>query len=132
MDKLTKLEALTETYKMWDWIAQKTLERKQFVSKINYIMETNCSRKFMLSDCFLCEYVNENFENRYPLDCSKCPVSWENIEQNFVFLHPCNNSYYGKWVESTSCKDAYEYAIKIRDMAKVALEEIYNGDSKSN
>ena len=73
---LTRERALEEHRKMWTWIAEKTLERKELVDKDDYFKEVyeNCFR--IRSQCWCCEYSNGCKTSTFDNFCKYCPIRW--------------------------------------------------------
>jgi hypothetical protein len=67
---MTKKEAVEHHRKMWRWIAEDTVIRKDKVFKSEYLTTTDSN--YLLNDCFCCEYVSQ-FTND---NCIICPIVW--------------------------------------------------------
>ena len=68
--KLTREEAVSWHRKMWNWIADRIEEEKDY-QDINNLKEEYCYREgfyCVISDCFCCEYASFN--------CNFCPIEW--------------------------------------------------------
>ena len=68
--KLTREEAILWHRKMWNWIADRIEEEKEY-QDINYLKKEYCDIKGFhceTNNCFCCEYTNIN--------CSLCPIEW--------------------------------------------------------
>lgn len=66
--KLTREEAILWHRKMWNWIADRIEEEKEY-QDINYLKKEYCDIKGFhceTNNCFCCEYTNIN--------CSLCPI----------------------------------------------------------
>lgn len=88
-EQLTRQQAIAEHRKMWNWIAEECLKRKEKVEKIDYFLENyiedfNVFKLYAgenLPDnlCWCCDYANRQlFEhskfNRF--SCGFCPILW--------------------------------------------------------
>ena len=76
---LSKEEAIRKHREMWNWIADRIMERKRLVDvdelKREYVEQHN---EEILYNCYLCDYCagilnGEEFEER----CKYCPLDWE-------------------------------------------------------
>lgn len=86
---MTKKDAVENHRKMWRWIAEKTLERKRKVKKVEYFNEVKPSLKYSIyNDCFCCEYA---FFSMGTTGCDKCPIKWNNTM--------CMDSYFVRWLD---------------------------------
>ena len=68
--ELTREEAISKHRKMWNWIADRIEEEKEY-QDINYLKKEYCDIKGFhceTNNCFCCEYTNIN--------CSLCPIEW--------------------------------------------------------
>ena len=78
--KLTREEAISEHRKMWNWIADRIEEEKEYQDiedlKIEY-----CDREGfddIENNCFCCEYTN--------CVCEFCPIEWESEAGDYMCL----------------------------------------------
>lgn len=101
--KLTREEAIQKHRELWNWIADETERRQDFVSKEEYYYEHPESIR-PLSLCFCCQYVAERSD--YILsDClALCPIKWE--------TGCCENSRgeYREWRRAEDWLEAAKYA----------------------
>ena len=73
---------------MWNWIADKTIERKSKVVKREFLIENNAP--IPRADCYCCAYAYEEFVNttgiadRSNSYCVNCPIKWSNDESHLV------------------------------------------------
>ena len=70
--RLTKEQAIFEHRKMWNWIADKTLERKTCVKKADYFKENGIIDE-PCCQCYCCEYDEKG---KYYKRCYRCPLEW--------------------------------------------------------
>lgn len=91
---LSREEAIRKHREMWNWIADRIMERKQSVIidelKQEYVGQHN---ENILYNCYLCDYCvdmlnGEEFEER----CKYCPLDWES-EGDEDGLYQCLDSY---------------------------------------
>ena len=78
--ELTREEAVSEHRKMWNWIADRIEEEKEY-QDINYLKKEYCDIKGFhceTNNCFCCEYTNIN--------CSLCPIEWGSEVENLMCL----------------------------------------------
>ena len=77
---LSREEAIRKHREMWNWIADRIMERKQPVIigrlKKEYIGQHNES---VLYNCYLCEYCMDMLEEgeEFKERCKYCPLDWE-------------------------------------------------------
>lgn len=76
--ELTREEAISKHRKMWNWIADRIEEEKEYQDiedlKIEY-----CDREGfddIENNCFCCEYTN--------CVCEFCPIKWESKVENYM------------------------------------------------
>lgn len=119
---LTFDEAIENHRKMWNWIADKTEERKTMVCKHDYFYENALPCAELL--CFCCEYTITNLE----VDCGKCPIDW-GVDENCI---PCSNpkSPYWKWRNADYWQTAANYARQIANLP--VREEVREHEQRGN
>lgn len=106
---LTREEAIKKTRNMWNWIADKTLERKMIVDKWNYFRENGIDFDDMPScDCYLCEYGKQY--GRYDTKCKYCPLKFTSWGESFGCLN--DDSPFYKWDSLMAGFDDYKIAAK--------------------
>lgn len=103
---LTREEAIKKTRNMWNWIADKTLERKAIVGKLDYF-EENGIKDIPSCACYLCEYDSE-----LSYKCKRCPLEF--LKNNNDEIMPCcdDDSPYSKWYDACAFYEDYELAAK--------------------
>lgn len=120
MKKLTKKEALTICFRMWDWMARHPDKYVDYSAKHEVCIELGLP-KTMASDCAACEYAKQHKKPGKPF-CALCPL-WPSHTNYFCItrLEP-----YSRWDWATDCEEREKYARIIADLAKkklVALEK---------
>ena len=71
--KLTKEEAIRRHIMMWEWIADETLKRKEYVDKFDAFEHFGWDPRSVLSRCWCCEYASSIDTNCI---CDHCPIKW--------------------------------------------------------
>lgn len=71
---MSKKEAVYWHRKMWNWIAQTSIQEERCVSK-NEALEHFGFHYKPMAHCFCCEYAYRSIER----GCDKCPIVWENV-----------------------------------------------------
>lgn len=129
----TKKQAVLEHRKMWNWIAQKTLELKQVVSKEDYLSENNISLFGLKNNCFCCKY-DRQFVDSIQCPCNHCPINWGGTATRYMCedekeneLVPGNT--YNCWItafDDGNYKLAAELAKKIAELpeSELSLQDI--------
>lgn len=111
---MTLTECIENHKKLWNWIADKSIERERQVVKWEYFAE---KRKEALgtvrNHCYLCEYVTQN-----GLDCSKCPIKTTVGDQGKVL--ECCDGLYAEWYYTVDYKRCSDLA---RQIANCSLED---------
>ena len=124
--RLSYQETIIQHRRMWNWIADKTMESEQCVTKYEYMLhlERNSEqKKIPIHLCFLCDYATltaymETGKTSSDIRCRYCPCVWpggccyKNDRQN---LRPL----YTRWIDAhqeQNYKNAAKYARKIADL----------------
>ena len=116
---LTKEQAVKEHRKMWNWLADKTLERRKKVTKENYFREEYRNKIRICNYCWCCEY--DNHHNKID-DCNECPIEWDGTDKTKCMA---SSSSYNQWCKTSN--DDYEIAAELA--RKIAnLPERIGGD----
>lgn len=125
--KLSKVAALMETYKMWDWIARETLKRKRMVSKLDYVYDFPFiyvyNDYYPKSICWLCQFTFDMWDH---LSCRDCPLynKWGIKEPEDHRLCTSEHSLYDSWANSWGWLGSYICAREIADRVKKELNEL--------
>ena len=107
----TKDEFINEHRKMWTWIANETLRRKEKVEKYQYLSHN--VTKVVYNDCWLCDYVYLTHKGH----CEYCPLKWLDTDGNEVnWCWEPSNSLYQAWNKEENYQKAYELAYKIDNL----------------
>lgn len=130
--KLTRKEAIENHRKMWKWIAEKSLERKEKVQKDDYFAENGKIDWRSVPDlqCYCCHFTKQN-ELR-ALVCDKCPLMWgDNAADNCIdiYVNGILFEYKGtwsKWVREKDYEKAAEYALQIANLPERRMEDENN------
>lgn len=103
LKNLTKKKAIAEHRKMWNWIADEALKRKEAVSKMDYF---NYQKIFYdkrpLNNCYCCEFAKV---------CDYCPIDWPGEKACLD-----ENGPYIKWRMETDWKKSAKYAREIANL----------------
>ena len=124
---LSKEEAIRKHREMWNWIADRIMERKQPVIignlKREYVEQHN---ENILYNCYLCEYCmdmlleeGEELEER----CKYCPVDWES-DGGEDGLYQCLESHdemglYAEAERTVVWEEQYKLCKKIANLKEV-------------
>lgn len=92
---MTKQEAIEKHRKMWNWLADNPGK-----SKSDYL-EIYEPIVWLLNDCYLCEYANDN--------CDDCPLQWPHNECS---THE-QNGLFDEWIKEMVCYEDYVRAAEI-------------------
>ena len=104
---LTKEQAVKEHRKMWNWIADKTLERRGKVTKEDYFREEYQNKICICNDCWCCEYDKQN--------CEECPIQGDRA--NKTYCRNLSSPYYELFkTENDDYEMAAELARKIANL----------------
>lgn len=112
--KLTRKETVSWHRKMWNWIADRIEEEKEY-QRINVLKKEYCEGKgfyCVTSNCFCCEYTNYN--------CAFCPIEWGSGVIDMMCLDQYNEED-NKGLYSLCCdeKDWKEQAKLARQIANL-------------
>lgn len=131
--KLTRKEAIENHRKMWKWIAEKSLERKEKVHKEAYFEENDRIDWRSVPDlhCYCCHFTKQNNEDRR-LVCNACPLMWGDnvadtcidIYRNGVFFE--YKGIWSKWTNEHDYVKAAEYALQIANLPERRIEDENN------
>ena len=124
--KLTFEEAIENHKKMWNWIADETLNRKKTVTKSDYFKENNIEECY--NYCFCCQYATDNSDiTQLGLEmknCMICPIDWCKIVGNYdecqCFEH---NTPYDWWIDACDLKEWKIAAKYARQIANLPLRQ---------
>lgn len=78
--ELTREEAISKHRKMWNWIADRIEEEKEY-QHINVLKKEYCEGKgfyYVTSNCFCCEYTK--------YICDYCPIEWKSEVEDFMCM----------------------------------------------
>lgn len=81
MNVLTKKEAIRKHRKMWNWIAEMSLAKKNKVTKKDYFCDNPRLKKARIRHlCFCCEYTSQAYTDKQlpegETGCCFCPINW--------------------------------------------------------
>lgn len=125
---LTKQEAIRLHRKMWNWIADETLRRKEKVWKSDYFREMNVDEDCIpLFTCYCCEYGDQKSKfrrlvNRFVSKCTYCPLDWKYEADTLMCTFNLNpvmeneGGLFKKWDFETDYKKAAELAREIANL----------------
>lgn len=123
MGMMTKSEAIAAHRRLWNWIADKTIERKRIVRKTEYFAENNILN-YPLNCCYCCDFANNSYQENY---CCDCPLDW----QSEVEVMPCENlkkmnddgGLYSQWCRECGSGEWKEAARIAREIANLPEKE---------
>lgn len=120
-------EAIRKHREMWNWIADRIMERKRSVIidelKQEYVVQHN---EDILYSCYLCDYCigmldDEECEER----CKHCPLDWESSGDEYG-LYQCITNYEDNYIglydnvrRTKDWKNQYLYCRKIANLEEV-------------
>ena len=105
-------EYINEHRKMWTWIGDETLKRKEKVEKYEYLESIDVR---VISDCWLCNYVYKNYKIKGR--CFHCPLQWVDTDGKEVY-NCCDNpkNLYYEWCDEEDYRKSAELAYKIANL----------------
>lgn len=111
---LSREETIANHRKMWNWIADETLKRKEKVFKDEYFKEYNIPKYIMPPfECFCCEYTEYAGD---PIKCKKCPIRWP--------YQLCRlEGPYKNWCDTFDYVEAAESARQIAELPEKEVDE---------
>ena len=119
-EKLTKKRVLELCLDLWTWLRDNPMKRKS--------LWPGWEEHQAYLNCFACEYVQQQQQERRLLECSLCPLLslWtKSKNKEDVDDYPCSKSYtspYEKWLNTDSARMRAKYAGKIVDFCRKELE----------
>ena len=122
---LSREEAIRKHREMWNWIADRIMERKQPVIIDNLKREYVLQHKENIAyNCYMCDYCidvmdGEEFEER----CKYCPLDWESDgDEDGLYQCTDNNDEMGLYVEAKITavwEEQYKLCKKIANLKEV-------------
>ena len=122
---LSREEAIRKHREMWNWIADRIMERKQPVIIDNLKREYVLQHKENIAyNCYMCDYCidvmdGEEFEER----CKYCPLDWESDgDENGLYQCLDNHDEMGLYVEAKRTavwEEQYKLCKKIANLKEV-------------
>ena len=123
---LSREEAIRKHREMWNWIADRIMERKRSVIidelKQEYIRQHN---ECALNNCYMCEYCIGMLEESEGLSdrCKYCPLDWES-DGDEDGLYQCldNHDEMGLYAEAERTalwEEQYKLCKKIANLKEV-------------
>lgn len=132
--KLTREQAIAEHRKMWNWIADETLKRKEKVTKCDYL-EIFFPNQNINSLCFLCDYSanrkkseNVSYNKHYKICERFCPLKWGNDPKDTCVetYNTLDSGLFEKWCYSRGYKKAADLARQIAELPEKEVVEDVN------
>lgn len=122
---MTKLEALTQTIQLWEYLAQNPHVTHKPIAIIALDLQRD-----MIADCPACQYNDEQLQNdpelehEHPGSCHFCPV-WDctdGVEEKCAGDgHDGPEAYYAHWRRATTPQKRAKAAWSIVSMAQTRL-----------
>lgn len=116
---LTFDETIENHRKMWNWIADETLKRKQFVKKEEYFIQNGLHYEEYGTNCYCCQYVDEQLHPLSYRNCNLCPIKWTNNEKYRRAECCYEDVLFKKWIDTyefNEWEDAAKYAKQIANL----------------
>ena len=149
LKNITRKQAIAEHRKMWNWIADKTMETRTPIEKKDYVNQHDIDKiqgyeQFKESNlCFCCLYaenkfrrINKNWEediyiNSFP--CQYCPLDWDSTNYEYMCeyrksgLDGLHASWFNEIIKYQTNQNEFDY----KKASKIA-REIANLPKKEN
>ena len=78
MIKMTREEAIQKHRDMWNWIADKTIERGHVITEDDYFNDMGIpENERPTCYCYCCKYASQHKTNNEAM-CRYCPIDWGN------------------------------------------------------
>ena len=121
---LSKEEAIRKYREMWNWIADRIIERKRSVIidnlKREYVEQHN---ETVLYSCYLCDYCIDMQGGVKFKKCKYCPLDWESGgDEDGLYQCLENHDEMGLYVEAKSTvvwEEQYKLCKKIANLKEV-------------
>lgn len=121
---LSKEEAIRKHREMWNWIADRIIERKRSVIidnlKREYVEQHN---ETVLYSCYLCDYCIDMQGGVKFKKCKYCPLDWESGgDEDGLYQCLENHDEMGLYVEAKSTvvwEEQYKLCKKIANLKEV-------------
>lgn len=123
MRELTRSEAIRLHRKMWNWIVEETLKKKEKVWKSDYFKKMGIILLENIPEvgCYCCEFTKQNLKNG-DVCCNLCPLNWESEVDSFM----CCNKYedydrkglFKQWLNEINYKKCASLAMKIANLTE--------------
>ena len=112
---LTREQTIEEHRKMWNWIAEQTMEHQRKIEMVEY-MQVYFPDTYILGHCFCCQYIYQMF--KWYRNCIYCPVEWGAIS--------CENegSVWIKWKNTKDWEKASKYAKQIAELPERITRQV--------
>ena len=126
--RLSYQETIIQHRRMWNWIADKTVESKQCATKYEYMLHLERNKeqnKRPMHNCFLCDYATktaymETGKTDDDIRCNYCPCIWPGGDTCITDPdEPDSAGLYTKWINAWSnnnWEQAATYAREIADL----------------
>lgn len=116
MERITKSEAIALHRKMWNYIADETVQRETVVSKVEAIVHIGVIWQDVAYRCFCCEYGMQHFGPT--LRCAACPIAWPKGSNCYE-----EGELYDLWEDTVDTGDWLEAARLAREIANLPEKE---------
>lgn len=120
--QLTREQTIAEHRKMWNWIAEECLRRKEKVEKTDYFIHSGYSfSHFPNNFCWCCEYYVQNRNPKKNIKISNC-IRLCPIEFEGGYCTSLESSYTG-YIDTEDYMEAEKYARTIANLPERPTEE---------
>ena len=131
LKNLTKEQAIEEHRKMWNWIADKTFELQQCMTKDDYITQElliDIDSEILIqanSSCFCCLYASNVAKTVEKCKCKCCPIDWGKHTTDAYMCESVDienlmvRGIYSEWVYALENYDYEECARLARQIANL-------------
>jgi len=123
MNKLTRSEAISKFRRQWRGMGETGLR------KVGWLEKYDPEYRNILHSCYLCQYVSDNFPNTpdnegTKIDCSHCPIDWEEGNGGGTKCEKIGTSYY-HWEICDDVTEKNALAIQVSELPEKKEEELY-------
>ena len=116
----TPADYMIQHKKMWNWVADQTIKRKQKVTKDEYFKRKNIKKIYIPENCcYACEVAAmsaiKNNVSHLKM-CDYCPINWDTKMLKTKGDRKCVQSIYNEWLTEKNWRRCAELARTIANM----------------